>query len=271
MISIIICCRAADIQEALKQNIAATIGCDYEFVVTDNSKNDYTIFTAYNEGVRRAKGDILCFMHDDIVFHAQEWGKIVADALTDKSIGCVGVVGSWFMPNKAASWWLCHAGVGKVIQGYRDDKGKYKTFVDGESPIKPITDVVVVDGCWFCIPKEMFKDIRFDEQTYNSFHCYDIDICMQVRNSGKRVVVQSDIEIEHTSLGNVLTSYYEQLGLFYDKWKNELPCSVGLSLPNEAQEWVSEILSGYQKSVRKNVKFENTRWYKLKKWIKGLV
>lgn len=269
MISIIICCRATDIQEALKQNIAATIGCDYEFVQIDNSKNDYTIFSAYNEGVRRAKGDILCFMHDDITFHTQDWGKVVSNTLTDKSIGCVGVIGSWFMPNKVSSWWLCHAEVGTLIQGYRDNKGNYKTFVDGKVPAKPITDVVVVDGCWFCIPKAMFKDIRFDDLTYNSFHCYDIDICMQVLNAGKRVVVQSDIEIEHTSLGNVLTSYYEQLGLFYEKWQDELPCSVGMSLSDEMQTWVSEILRDYQKSVQKNVRFENSRWYKLKKWTKG--
>lgn len=271
MISIIICSRSADIANELRKNIAATIGCAYELVVIDNSKNDYTIFTAYNEGVCRAKGDILCFMHDDIIFHTQDWGKIITDALTDKSIGCVGVIGSWFMPNKPASWWLCHAEVGTVIQGYRDNKGNYKTFVDGKVPTKPIADVVVVDGCWFCIPKAMFQDICFDEQTYNSFHCYDIDICMQVRKIGKRIVVPSCIEIEHTSLGNVLTSYYEQLGLFYDKWQDVLPCSVDMFLSDETQTWVSEILGDYQKSVQRNVRCENTRWYKLKKWIKGLV
>lgn len=271
MISIIICSRKADISEELKQNIAKTIGCEHEICVIDNSRNDYTIFTAYNEGVRRAQGDILCFMHEDIVFRSQDWGKVVSKAFEDKTIGCVGVIGSWFLPNKPASWWLCHADVGTVIQGYCDKKGKHSSFVDGVKPAKPITDVVVVDGCWFCIPKAMFKDIRFDEQTYNSFHCYDIDICMQVLKARKRVVVQSGIEIEHTSLGNVLTTYYEQLGRFYDKWKDELPCSVGMSLSDEMQTWVSEILRDYQKSVQKNVRFENSRWYKLKKWIKGWI
>ena len=66
MISLIICSRTADISDELKQNIATTIGCEYELCVIDNSRNEYSIFTAYNEGVRRAKGDILCFMHDDI-------------------------------------------------------------------------------------------------------------------------------------------------------------------------------------------------------------
>ena len=60
MISCIICSRRPDISAELKENIASTIGCEYELVVIDNSKNEYSIFSAYNEGVRRAKGDILC-------------------------------------------------------------------------------------------------------------------------------------------------------------------------------------------------------------------
>ena len=62
MISIIICSRKANVPKELKENIASTIGCEYELCVIDNSRNEYNIFSAYNEGIRRAKGDILCFM-----------------------------------------------------------------------------------------------------------------------------------------------------------------------------------------------------------------
>ena len=268
MISIIICSRSKAVSESLKTNVQETIGVDCEFVVVDNSKNDYTIFTAYNEGVCRAKGDILCFMHEDIVFRSQDWGRVVAKAFEDKTIGCVGVIGSWFLPNKPASWWLCHADVGTVIQGYSDKKGKYGSFVDGVKPTKAITDVVVVDGCWYCIPKAMFDEIRYDDETYNSFHCYDIDICMQVLQANKRVVVSDGIVIEHQSSGNVVTTYYEQLNRFYQKWQNYLPCSKGMSLSPDEQAWVSNILNDYQKVVRKNVKIENSRWFRLKQWLK---
>ena len=74
LISLIICSRKADISEELKQNIAETIGCEYELCVIDNSRNEYSIFSAYNEGVRRAKGDILCFMHEDVLFRTNKWG-----------------------------------------------------------------------------------------------------------------------------------------------------------------------------------------------------
>jgi len=74
MISLISCSRNSDISLKLKDNIAATIGCDYELVFIDNSKNSYNIFQAYNEGVSRSKGDILCFMHDDVIFFVRMVG-----------------------------------------------------------------------------------------------------------------------------------------------------------------------------------------------------
>lgn len=52
MLSLIICSRTPRISEELERNIAETIGCEYELVVIDNSKNKYSIFSAYNQGVR---------------------------------------------------------------------------------------------------------------------------------------------------------------------------------------------------------------------------
>lgn len=74
MISLIICSRTPTISEELSTNIAETIGCEYELVVIDNSKNEFSIFSAYNEGVKRSNGDVLCFMHDDILFRTLNWG-----------------------------------------------------------------------------------------------------------------------------------------------------------------------------------------------------
>ena len=89
MISIIICSRKADISQGLKDNIAATIGCEYELCVIDNSHNEYNIFTAYNEGVSRAKGDILCFMHEDVKYISNGWGEKVYKSIQNNvNIGC---------------------------------------------------------------------------------------------------------------------------------------------------------------------------------------
>ena len=266
MISCIICSRRPDISAELKENIASTIGYEYELVVIDNSKSEYSIFSAYNEGVRRAKGDILCFMHEDIWYHTKEWGRIVNDVLRDESIGLVGVIGSQFLPNQMASWWLCGATKGQILQGCTDYQGYYSCSLDGES-IQQLTDTVVVDGLWFCMNKALFPHVQFDEKNYNSYHCYDVDICMQVQNSRKRVVVLPDLLIEHRSLGNVTTSYYNQLQVFYNKWQTNLPMWRGIDITMEEALWVSNILNGYQKVVCRNVVLENSKAYSLGRWL----
>ena len=71
------------------------------------------------------------------------------------------------------------------------------------------------------------------------------------------------MEIEHQSMGNVQTDYYEQLALFYSKWQNALPCSIGMDLSLEIQMWISNILGEYQKVVRRNLVLENSKSYRL--------
>lgn len=67
MISIIICSRFQSISKELKDNIENTVGVVHEIICIDNSKSQYDIFSAYNEGVKRSQYPLLCFMHEDIL------------------------------------------------------------------------------------------------------------------------------------------------------------------------------------------------------------
>ena len=62
MISIIICSRFQSISKELKDNIENTVGVVHEIICIDNSKSQYDIFSAYNEGVKRSQYPLLCFM-----------------------------------------------------------------------------------------------------------------------------------------------------------------------------------------------------------------
>ena len=231
MISIIICSRATDISTVLKQNIAETIGCDYELVVIDNSNNNYSIFQAYNEGVRRSRGDVLCFIHDDVLLHTKGWGNVIEKQLNDDSIGLIGVAGSHFMSDFPMYWWLS-----PFISQYNweNEGGKTKkiivdSFFDGD-----LADVSVVDGLFLCMPKSLFSVLKFDEETYSGFHAYDMDISMQVQSIGKRVCVTKGLIIEHFwSVRQLKNENYtallkKNIGLFYEKWRNSLPMVRGI-------------------------------------------
>lgn len=87
MISIIICSRKNYISSKLLQNINDTIGTLYELITIDNSSNKYSIFSAYNLGVKQAKYPFLCFMHDDILFNTESWGRKVINHFNNSKIG----------------------------------------------------------------------------------------------------------------------------------------------------------------------------------------
>lgn len=229
MISCIICCRIENISKELSENIKSTIGTDYEIIIINNSSNQYSIFSAYNEGIKRSHGEILCFMHDDILFHTDNWGKIVRKSLTDAKIGIVGAIGSLFLSDSRLPWWFGNAQIGQLIQGntnaedYSVRELKYWNHKQGNS-----VEVAIVDGMWFCARKEIFDNgLQFDEENFNGFHCYDLDICLQAHLNNLQVHVLYDLFIEHKSLGNTDASYYDQLAIWHNKWEKMLPMTKG--------------------------------------------
>lgn len=211
----------------MQSNIASTIGCDYELVVIDNSTNKYSIFQAYNIGVRRAKGEILCFVHDDVLFRTDNWGAIIDDLLKDETIGIVGFAGTHFLPQCPMYWWNS-----PYVSQYNIDNGSLQAKLDYFKG--PIADVVAVDGLCFFAKKPIYETIRFDEELYSGFHAYDMDICMQVQKMGKRVCVTNAILVEHfwnaDSFNNkaYMKKLEENMALFYKKWESFMPMSRGI-------------------------------------------
>ena len=151
MISIIICSRKTDTPDELKQNIAETIGCEYELVVFDNSANNYSIFQAYNEGVRRAKGNLLCFMHEDVLFRTKDWGRIVESHFaSNEQIGLVGFAGTHFLPDTPMYW---YSSPFISQRNLNNDQGVVEEhFHEDWFGETNIVEVVAVDGfCFFAI------------------------------------------------------------------------------------------------------------------------
>ena len=259
MISIVVCSRGC--ARSLEQNVKDSIGCDFEMIVIDNSNNEFSIFSAYNEGVRRSRGDNLCFMHEDIVFRSKGWGRKVEQMLEESSIGVLGVIGGKFVPQRA-SWWLANCGAGKIVQGSETRHG-YVASVDGTDAKRPFEEVAVVDGLWFCMRREMFDEVRFDEDRFKGFHCYDVDICMQSCSVGKKVVVVPDILIEHKSRGDVNEGYYRDLRMFSEKWKDSIPFVRGIEMDGDEMDRLNKVVMAYQETVRKHDSLIRTHAYRL--------
>ena len=256
MLSCIICSRKHDIPTELKDNIKNSIGCDYELIIIDNSHNQYSIFSAYNEGVKRAKGDILCFMHEDILYHTQNWGLLVEEHFKDENVGLIGVEGTHFSAKYPSPWWSSSLNSGQLIQG-RTINGVYSSEEEylWNRRITNSIQGTIVDGLWMCIPNYLFKNniLKFDEDTYNCFHCYDADMCMQTIFIGKQVHIVFDILIEHKSLGTPDINYFNQLDIWYKKWQNFLPLSQGIKMSDIEIADYNNISRNYTDLFRQNV------------------
>lgn len=226
MISCIICSRTPDISIKQRENIEKTIGISYEIVVIDNSHNAYSIFSAYNEGVKRAVGDVFCFMHDDIMFETQNWGSIIQNLLNTNRIGVVGVAGTYCMPNIPCYWSSSRISTGRI---------KWEGVLYDQPYIYGNSSVIALDGVFLCVKADLFrkKTILFDEENFKGFHFYDMDICMQIHNAGYDAIVTRDILMNHFHRATFNKNFYENQQIFYNKWKNYFPIIKGITI-NEA-------------------------------------
>lgn len=223
MISVIICSRNAVLDDKLSRNIAQTIGVDHEVIVIDNSRNEYNICTAYNQGVKQSKYGILCFMHDDIAYHTQNWGNHVLAHFNDTQINAIGIAGSPYCAYMPGPWWGNDIIYKHLVQGNDGDRSSGELNTNGEHGHK--RQVIILDGVWFCTRKSIFNKINFDGATFKGFHFYDMDICMQIHQSGGKLWCINDVLISHFSMGNVNEAWLTQSMLFHEKWRNKLPAT----------------------------------------------
>ncbi len=223
MFSLIICARKEDISRELRDNIAQTIGAEYEIIVINNESNQYNIFQAYNKGVSMSKFPFVLFMHDDIWYHTSDWGKKVSSYFEDSGVGAVGVAGTPYIPRLTGAWWSAGFGYLYLLQTMPNEP---EPVLQNYAPDFSIPrEVVALDGVWFCIRKSLFTQIRFDEENYQGFHFYDIDTTLQVYHLGYKLLCINDVLIHHQSIGVLNKQWLHYLFVFRKKWLNKLPIS----------------------------------------------
>jgi hypothetical protein len=220
MISVVVCHRSLPFLEKFKLSLADTIGTDYELIVIDNSAGQYGICQAYNLGGAQARYAILCFVHEDILFHTANWGQNLLRHFENPALGALGVAGSKIFSKKWFSFGS-KRGFGRIniLQHTRDTVIKLEQI----DPHQTSGTVVSLDGVFIACRREVFEALRFDEEHLRHFHCYDMDFSLRV-SLAHEVRVAYDILIEHFSLGNYDERFAQEFRQhFLPKWRAKLP------------------------------------------------
>lgn len=223
MISIIICSRTPKLPQSLVENIESTIGCAYEWVVIDNSENRYSIFEAYNLGIQKSKGDYLCFVHDDVLFHTKGWGDIIFEVFeSDEKIGLVGVAGAKVKTKMPSAWWDCQDSCKRMNLIQHFANGEIKDLQIGWQT-DVLEEVVVIDGVFMVTRSN--DGVRFNEQ-FIGFHNYDLNLSFEYIKKGFKVMVSKEILIEHFSIGKLDVSWYNSTYKIHKMYSNLLPLTT---------------------------------------------
>jgi glycosyltransferase involved in cell wall biosynthesis len=218
MLSIIISTENPSWLAEIKKNITATAGLPFEIIEVIN-KGAYGLCKAYNSGAEKALYPYLCFIHDDVAFHTNDWGKKLIAHLQDPQTGLIGVAGGCYKSASGLDWKDGKEDFYRaiIIDGLLDQSRFYFNPLNEEK-----SRVVCLDGLFLCCRKKVWEMNRFDETIFSGFHFYDADWSMSVFQSLNNYVVY-DIEIEHFSHGRMDRSFLKDSFLFEKKWQHVLP------------------------------------------------
>lgn len=204
MISIISVYNKLNILEEMLLNSLNEQTVEYELILLDNTNNKYdSAAVALNEGIKKATGEIIVIVHQDVEFKSLQLDKMIEhlNELGDNVI--VGVAG-----RKDSSG---------VITNIRH--GKENKFAGKLRLSKPV-EVQTLDEVCIAAPKKVFEETSFDEITCDNWHLYGTDFCLTNREKGIRSYVVP-VDLFHKSIGVVNGSYYDSLLEVTKKHKQE--------------------------------------------------
>jgi glycosyltransferase involved in cell wall biosynthesis len=220
MISLVICSRTRDLNSDIKRNIEESIGSEYEWVFIDNSTSKYSIFEAYNVGINRSNGEIICFLHDDIIFHTTNWGNYLRNCFNSyPDLGLLGVAGAKIKTRMPSAWWDCPEEF-KVIHIIQHKNGKKSLRFTGFREQSSEEEVAVIDGVFMAMRNN--KKFFFNEKL-NGFHNYDLNISLEHTINGEKIMVTKNILIEHFSSGSINENWFFTTNEIHGHYKNNLP------------------------------------------------
>jgi hypothetical protein len=161
-----------------------------------------SIFRSYNAVLDRLAVlddvEAVVLVHQDAEIVEPHFCAIVREALADPQVGLVGCVGA--VGVRSIAWWEASVTCASFINRYDSHGGgdlpSFSWAWNDAPAYARIGEVETLDGFVMVLSPWVARNLRFDE-SLGEFHGYDLDFCLQVRDSGRRVVT-ADFRAIHT-------------------------------------------------------------------------
>lgn len=152
---------------------------------------------AYNRGAAQATGRWLVFCHDDIALPQEEFAdRLFAHLAAHDLVGMAGasklVDGHW----ERAGWPYLH---GQILHRPSDGQGWVYYCAGLQAPV--MTGLTALDGVFLACRRDVWDAVKFDADTFDGFHLYDIDFSHRAARAGFRLAVPTDLLLVHDSKG----------------------------------------------------------------------
>lgn len=233
MLSIVISTKKPENLKRVLKSIEQTAILKNQLIIYENPRGR-GLCVVYNECAVKASNGLLCFVHDDMVFHTKGWDQIIVNLLQQETVGLVGVIGGRYKSLFGTSW--RDGETTSYRMQVKDGVEGGKLLVNNPSN-KKYDEVVCLDGAFLACTKKHWQQFPFDENRFNDFHFYDLDISLQMHTAGLKNLVTYDILLEHFSQGKQSRVYLNEFLKFQQKWKAHLPLSVDDDTKEKESQW----------------------------------
>jgi len=218
MISVVFCSIDSASTESIERHYRTLLGDEpHEIIAIRDARS---LAEGFNRGLDRSSGNVVIFSHDDIQFlDPAPWRATLKAHLAD--VDLVGVAGTSRLVY--ASW--ARAGPPYTFGQVCELDGRVAPFrvLICSVPTPLIRCMQAVDGLFMAVRRGVAEQVRFDEQTFDGFHCYDIDFSYSAHLAGFRVAVAADLPVLHRSPGNFDQAWEHYAKRFMEKHGERLP------------------------------------------------
>ena len=178
------------------------------------------ICSGYNEALDAFSGnealEALVLLHEDLEIMDPELCEKLRRRLADPDVAVIGAIGAREV--RSLCWWE-----GRPFGRIAETRGQ----IDHGGGCH---DVEAVDGCFMALSPWAVRNLRFDER-YGGFHGYDVDLCLEARAAGRRVLVDQ-LSLHHHTRGGLgdERAFWEADATLRAKWRRR-----GLPMMSDAE------------------------------------